>query len=93
MTRRGEGWAGMLGSPGVRADGAVGLRAERGTVVSYDAVAETAVIQLVGSLTAAVADVPVAKHVDGADMTGGASVIVVFFDPTNVADGVVVGVY
>ena len=75
--------------PGVEAQ----PRVQRGTVVSYDAVDETAVIQLVGSLTAAVADIPVAKHVDSGDMSAGASVIVVYFDPTNRADGVVVGVY
>ena len=71
----------------------VGPQVLRGTVVSYDGGADTAVVQLVGSLTSALEDVPVAKHVDGGDMTAGASVIVVFFDPTNVADGVVVGVY
>ena len=82
----------MLGSRGARPvpDRA---RIVRGVVVSFDGGTYTAVVKLVGSLNAATADLPVIVDVTAGEMVADARVVVALFDPSNAADGVVLGVY
>lgn len=65
----------------------------RGIVRGYDAATHTATIELAGASGTLLNDVPVALDVDGAHLTEGAKVILVWFDSTNPTDGCIVAVY
>jgi len=74
--------------------GLAGAEIRRGIVRAYDAgPPRVATIELVGTVTAHLGGIPVALEIDGADMTGGALVLVVMFDEHNPGQAVVVAVY
>lgn len=78
-------WADIAVIPTARVRAAV-LRA-------FDPAAWTATVQVTGSLSAYLAGVPVAKHLNAQLLTAGATVGVVFFDDANPADAAVVFAY
>lgn len=74
--------------------GLAGAEIRRGIVRAYAAgPPKIATVEMVGAMTAHLAGIPVAKEIDGADMTAGALVLVVMFDEHNPAQAVVVAVY
>lgn len=64
-----------------------------GIIKAWNGGAYTATIQLVGSLTTWLANVPVARDIAGAEMVVGRKVAVVMYDPTNPADSAVLAVH
>jgi hypothetical protein len=64
-----------------------------GILKAFNAVPFTATVQLHGSLTTWLQNVPVSRALAAADMVVGRKVAVLFFDPTNPADAVVTAVY
>ncbi len=66
---------------------------ESATVVAFDAGGHTATLRFAGSLTSVVADVPVSRAIDGAEMVTGRRVAVAVFDAGHPQDTMVVGVH
>jgi len=74
--------------------GLAGAEIRRGIVRAYSAgPPKIATVELIGTVTAYVAGIPVAKEIADGDMTAGALVLVVMFDEHNPAQAVVVAVY
>ena len=65
----------------------------RGTLRSFDAGTFKASVQVAGSLSVWLDDVPVSRGIAGAEMVAGRSVALLFFDPANPEDAVVVAVW
>jgi hypothetical protein len=65
----------------------------KGTVKGFDAGSYTATVQVVGSLSVWLKGVPVARNVPSAEMGTGRTCAILFFDPSNPKDGVVVAVW
>ena len=65
----------------------------RGTLRSFDSTAYTASIQLAGSLATELGGIKVARNIPSAEMVAGRSCAVLFFDPSNPGDSVVLAVY
>ncbi len=64
-----------------------------GKVISFDAGAYTAVIQMSGSLSVYLSDVPVARNIASGDMVAARRVAVLFIDTSNVENAVVIAVW
>ena len=64
-----------------------------GKVISFDAGAYTAVIQMSGSLSVYLSNVPVARNIASGEMVTGRSCAILLFDDTNPQDAVVIAVY
>lgn len=74
--------------------GLAGAELRRGIVRAYDAgPPKIATVEMVGSVTAHLAGIPVALEIADGDMTDGSPVLVVMFDEHNPAQAVVVCVY
>ena len=69
------------------------MQIHKATVRSFDADAYTATVQVTGSLATWLDAVPVARNIPAADVTGGRHCAVLFFDPANPSDAVVLAVY
>ena len=69
------------------------MEIRRGVLRSFDSGAYTATIQIAGSLSVWLQDVPVARNIPSAEMVAGRSCAVILFDSSNPKDGVVVAVY
>ncbi|MBI4289768.1 MAG: hypothetical protein HY671_15235 [Chloroflexi bacterium] len=69
------------------------MNVKRGIVKGFDAAAYKATVQIGGSLSVWLGDVPVARNIPAAEMVTGRRCAVLFFDETNPQDAVVVGVY
>ena len=65
----------------------------RGEVKSFDSGAYTATVQVAGSLSVWLSDVPVARNIASGEMVAGRSCAVLLFDDTNPQDAVVIAVY
>ena len=65
----------------------------RGTVKSFDSGNYLAGVQIAGSLSVWLDDVPVAANIAAADMEEGRSCAVLFFDNANPLDAVVIAVW
>jgi hypothetical protein len=65
----------------------------KGTVKGFDAGSYTATVQVVGSLSVWLEGVPVARNIPSAEMVAGRTCAILFFDPSNPKDGVVVAVW
>lgn len=65
----------------------------KGTVKGFNVGTYQATVQIAGSLSAWLSNVPVARNIPSAEMAGGRSCAVLFFDPANPSDAVVVAVY
>ncbi len=65
----------------------------RGEVKSFDSGAHTATIQVAGSLSVWLSDVPVARNIASGEMVAGRNCAILLFDNTNPQDAVVIAVY
>ncbi len=65
----------------------------RGTVKSFDSATWLSTVQLSGSLSVWLRNVPVARNIASTEMAAGRSCAVLFFDDANPADSVVVAVW
>lgn len=65
----------------------------RGTVRTFDSGTYTASVQLAGSLPTDLSGIAVARNIAAAEMVAGRSCAVIFFDPSNPGDAVVIAVY
>ena len=66
---------------------------KRGTVKYFDSGAYKATVQIAGSLSVWLGEVPVARNIPVAEMVVGRRCAVLFFDDANPGDAVIVGVY
>lgn len=69
------------------------MELRRGTVKAFDSPTYTATVQVAGSLSVWLEDVPVARNIPSAEMASGHNCAVIFFDPANPADAVVAAVW
>ena len=69
------------------------MSVRRGEVKSFDSGAYTATVQIAGSLSVWLADVPVARNIPTGEMTAGRRCAVLLFDESNPQDAVVIAVY
>ncbi len=65
----------------------------RATLKSFNSTTYKATIQVAGSLSTWLDNIPVSRAIPSAEMTAGRSVAVLFFDPANPDDAVVVAVW
>jgi len=65
----------------------------RGVLKSFNAAAYTATVQVAGSLSVWLEDVPVSRGIPSGEMVAGRTVALLFFDDANPQDAVVVGVW
>jgi len=65
----------------------------KGMVKGFDAGGYTATVQVMGSLSVWLEGVPVARNIPAAEMVTGRTCAILFFDPSNPKDGVVVAVW
>ena len=69
------------------------MNIRRGEVKSFDGTAYTATVQLAGSLSVWLSDVPVARNIASVEMVAGRRCAVLSFDESNHQDAVVIAVY
>jgi hypothetical protein len=69
------------------------LETRKAVLKGFDTGAYLATIQISGSLSVWLQGVPVARNIPTAEMITGRNCAVIFFDPSNPKDGVVVAVY
>lgn len=69
------------------------MEVKRGTIQGFDAITYKATVQIAGSLAVWLGEVTVARNIPAPEMVTGRSCAVVFFDPANPADAVLVAVY
>jgi hypothetical protein len=69
------------------------MNIRRGEVKSFDGTAYTATVQLAGSLSVWLSDVPVARNIASGEMVAGRRCAVLSFDAGNPQDSVVIAVY
>ena len=69
------------------------MEIRKSTVKGFDAGGYTATVQVMGSLSVWLEGVPVARNIPSAEMVTGRTCAVLFFDPSNPKDGVVVAVW
>jgi len=65
----------------------------KGTLKGFNAGSYTATVQIAGSLSVWLADVPVARNIDAAQMVIGRHCALIFFSESDPRDALVVGVY
>lgn len=65
----------------------------RGILKAFNSGAYKATVQVAGSLSVWLENVPVSRGIASGEMVAGRSVALLFFDPANPEDAVVVGVY
>ncbi|MFQ5861103.1 MAG: hypothetical protein ACE5IG_06100 [Dehalococcoidia bacterium] len=65
----------------------------KGIVKGFDSGSYRATVQLVGSTSVWLDNIAVARNIPTAEMVTGRSCAVLFFDPSNPQDAVVVAVY
>ena len=65
----------------------------RGVLKSFNATGYTATVQVAGSLSVWLEDVPVSRGIPSGEMVIGRAVALLFFDDANPQDAVVVGVW
>ena len=66
---------------------------KKGILKSWDSTNYLASVQLIGSLSVWLNNLPVTRGLEAADMVAGRSVAVLFLDPGNPADAVVIAVW
>jgi len=69
------------------------MELRRGTLKAFDGATYTATVQVAGSLSVWLDGVAVARNIPAAEMVAGRSCALVFFDPSNPQDSVVIAVY
>jgi len=66
---------------------------KKGILKSFDSGTYTATVQVAGSLSVWLEDVPVSRALETDDMVTGRNVALIFLDPGNRSDAVVVAVW
>ena len=66
---------------------------KKGILKAFDSGTYTATVQVQGSLSVWLEDVPVSRGIPTAEMVTGRNVAVIFLDPGNPSDAVVVAVW
>ena len=69
------------------------METRKGVLKTFDSVKYEATVQIFGSLSVWLEGVPVARNIPTADMVAGRNCAIIFFDPGNPKDGVLVAVY
>jgi hypothetical protein len=69
------------------------MEIRKGVLKGFDATTYRATVQVAGSLSVWLGEVPVARNIPSSEMVAGRSCAIIFFDPANPQDGVVVAVY
>jgi hypothetical protein len=69
------------------------MEIRKGEVKASDSGSYTATVQVAGSLSVWLEGVPVARNIPAAEMVTGRACAVLFFDPSNPKDAVVLAVY
>ncbi|MFQ5873021.1 MAG: hypothetical protein ACE5JL_04380 [Dehalococcoidia bacterium] len=69
------------------------MQTRKGVVKDFDSATYLATIQISGSLSVWLEGVPVARNIPSAEMVVGRNCALLFFDPGNPKDAVVVAVY
>jgi len=69
------------------------MEIRKGEVKAFDSGSYTATVQVAGSLSVWLEGVPVARNIPAAEMVAGRACAVLFFDPSNPKDAVVLAVY
>ena len=69
------------------------MELKKATVKSFNSSTYKATLQVAGSLATWLEDVPVARNIAAVEMVAGRSCAVLFFDPANPQDAVVIAVY
>mgnify|MGYP005840109421 CR=1 FL=1 len=69
------------------------MEIRKGVVKGFDAGSYTATVQVAGSLSVWLEGVPVSRGIPFGEMMAGRSCAVLFFDPSNPKDGVVLAVW
>ena len=69
------------------------MEIRRGVVKGFDSGSYRATVQVAGSLSVWLGEVPVARNIPSSEMLSGRSCALIFFDETNPGDGVLVAVY
>ena len=69
------------------------MEIRKAEVKGFDSGSYTATLQMAGSLSVWLQDVRVARNIPAAEMVTGRTCAVLFFDPANPQDGVVIAVY
>ena len=65
----------------------------RGVVKGFDSGSYRATVQVAGSLSVWLENVPVARNIPAIEMVAGRNCALIFFDDANPSDGVLVAVY
>ncbi|MBI2887420.1 MAG: hypothetical protein HYY02_09445 [Chloroflexi bacterium] len=65
----------------------------KGTLKAFDNTTKKATVQMDGSLSLYLTEVPVSRELTSAEMTAGRTVAIAFFDEGNPEDAMVVGVF
>jgi hypothetical protein len=66
---------------------------KKGILKSFDSVTYLASVQLIGSLSVWLDSVPTSRAIASADMVTGRNVAVLFIDPSNFSDVVIIAVW
>jgi hypothetical protein len=65
----------------------------RGVIKSFDASAYKATVQIAGSLSVWLGEVVVARNIPSSEMIEGRNCALIFFNPANPQDAVLIAVY
>ena len=66
---------------------------KKGILKSFDSNTYLATVQIAGSLSVWLEDIPTSRAIASADMVTGRNVAVLFIDPSNFSDAVVIAVW
>jgi hypothetical protein len=66
---------------------------KKGTLKAFDAVNYFSTIQIEGSLSVWLENIPTSRAIASADMVTGRNVAVLFIDPSNFSDAVIIAVW
>ena len=69
------------------------MKVRRGVLKAFNVSTYLASVQIAGSLTVLLNDLPVARNIASVDMVGGRKVAVLYFEESNPDDAVVIAVW
>lgn len=69
------------------------METKKGVLKDFDSANYLATVQISGSLSVWLQGVPVARNIPTAEMVNDRNCALIFFDPSNPKDGVVIAVY
>ena len=69
------------------------MEIKRGVIKAFDSGTYKATVQVAGSLSVWLAEVPVARNIPSGEMVLGRNCVLIFFDETNPKDAVLIAAY